>query len=202
VVQDLGFAEDNVHLTGMLVLYNDVLQSLFSSQIMTLGLVVLALMVMFLVLFRSFTIALIAIFPNLLATGVVLGTLGWANIPLDIMTITIASISVGIAVDDTIHYIHRFQREFQKDGDYLQAMHRCHGTIGYAMYYTTIIIMIGFSILATSNFIPTIIFGVFTGLAMLIALVAALTLLPQLIIWFRPFGPGDPPGAVITEQAS
>ncbi|MFW6283954.1 MAG: efflux RND transporter permease subunit [Desulfosalsimonas sp.] len=189
VEEDLGFAKDSVKLTGMLVLYNDVLQSLFGSQIMTLGLVVLALMIMFLILFQSFTIALIAIFPNLLATGVVLGTLGWAGIPLDIMTITIASISVGIAVDDTIHYIHRFEREFQKDGDYLQAMQRCHGSIGYAMYYTTIIIIIGFSILATSNFIPTVIFGVFTGLAMFIALVAALTLLPQLIIWLRPFGP-------------
>ena len=201
VEEKLGFAKDSVRLTGMLVLYNDVLQSLFSSQIMTLGLVILALMIMFLLLFQSFTIALIAIFPNLLATGVVLGTLGWASIPLDIMTITIASISVGIAVDDTIHYIHRFQREFQKDGDYLQSMQRCHGSIGYAMYYTTIIIIIGFSILATSNFIPTIIFGVFTGLAMFIALVAALTLLPQLIIWFRPFGPAGRVQSANPEQA-
>ncbi|MCF8025446.1 MAG: MMPL family transporter [Desulfobacteraceae bacterium] len=184
-----GFAEENVHLTGMLVLYNDVLQSLFDSQIRSLGLVLLALMVMFLILFRSIKISLIAIFPNLLAAGVVLGAMGWIGLPLDIMTITIASIAMGIAVDDTIHYIHRFGREFKADGNYVSTMHRCHASIGYAMYYTSIAIIIGFSILATSNFIPTIIFGLFTGLAMLIALVAALTLLPRLIILIKPFGP-------------
>lgn len=189
VVGKLGFEPGSVHLTGMLVLYNDVLQSLFESQILTLGLVVLALMAMFLILFRSFMICLIAIFPNLLATGVVLGAMGWMGIPLDIMTITIASISVGIAVDDTIHYIHRFGREFAGERDYMQAMHRCHASIGYAMYYTSIAIIIGFSILATSNFIPTVIFGIFTGLAMLIALIAALTLLPLLIVRLKPFGP-------------
>ncbi|MFW5936885.1 MAG: efflux RND transporter permease subunit [Desulfosalsimonas sp.] len=189
LTQQAGFEAGNVHLTGMLVLYNDVLQSLFDSQIRTLGLVLLALMTMFLVLFRSLKIALIAIFPNLLATGVVLGAMGWIGIPLDIMTITIASVCMGIAVDDTIHYIHRFRREIGADRSYIQAMYRCHGSIGYAMYYTSIAIIIGFSILATSNFIPTIIFGVFTGLAMFIALISALTLLPRLIVWIRPFGP-------------
>ncbi|MFP3999082.1 MAG: efflux RND transporter permease subunit [Desulfobacterales bacterium] len=189
LVKEAGFKEENVNLTGMMVLYNDVLQSLFDSQIRTLGLVLLALMVMFLVLFRSVKISLIAIFPNLLAAGVVLGAMGWIGLPLDIMTITIASIAIGIAVDDTIHYIHRFKREFAKDTSYIQTMRRCHESIGFAMYYTSIVIIIGFSILATSNFIPTIIFGLFTGLAMLIALIAALTLLPQLIIWIKPFGP-------------
>ncbi|MFP4256069.1 MAG: MMPL family transporter [Desulfobacterales bacterium] len=187
--EQAGFAEENVNLTGMLVLYNDVLQSLFDSQIRTLGLVLLALMAMFLILFRSVKISLLAIFPNILSAGVVLGVMGWMGLPLDIMTITIASISIGIAVDDTIHYIHRFGREFAADRDYIATMHRCHSSIGYAMYYTSIAIIIGFSILATSNFIPTIIFGIFTGLAMLIALVSSLTLLPRLIIWAKPFGP-------------
>ncbi|MFP4667883.1 MAG: efflux RND transporter permease subunit [Desulfobacterales bacterium] len=186
---EAGFNENHINLTGMMVLYNDVLQSLFDSQIRTLGLVLLALMAMFLILFRSVKISLIAIFPNLLAAGVVLGAMGWIGLPLDIMTITIASIAIGIAVDDTIHYIHRFRREFAKDCSYVPTMRRCHGTIGFAMYYTSIVIIIGFSILASSNFIPTIIFGIFTGLAMLIALIAALTLLPQLIIWIKPFGP-------------
>ncbi len=189
LVREAGFDQKSVSLTGMMVLYNDVLQSLFDSQIRTLCLVLFALMAMFLVLFRSLKISLIAIFPNLLAVGVVLGAMGWIGLPLDIMTITIASISIGIAVDDTIHYIHRFGKEFAKDGGYISTMHRCHGSIGYAMYYTSIVIIIGFSILASSNFIPTIIFGIFTGLAMLIALVAALTLLPRLIIWIKPFGP-------------
>jgi predicted RND superfamily exporter protein len=188
LVNKLGLKKEHVHLTGMLVLYNNMLQSLFKSQILTLGVVILALMVMFMILFRSLKIALIAIFPNLLSIGVVLGVMGWANLPLDMMTITIASISVGIAVDDTIHYIHRFTAEFQIDRNYIKTMHRCHGSIGHAMFYTSVTIIIGFSILVLSNFIPSIYFGLLTGLAMLIALIAALTLLPELIVVFKPFG--------------
>ena len=189
LVSKFGLKEKQVHLTGMLVLYNNMLQSLFKSQIQTLGVVILALMGMFLILFRSLKISLIAIFPNLLSIGVVLGVMGWLNIPLDMMTITIASISVGIAVDDTIHYIHRFTHEIKIDQNYIQALHRCHGSIGHAMYYTSITIIIGFSILVMSNFIPSIYFGLLTGLAMLIALMAALTLLPELLVVFKPFGP-------------
>ena len=184
----LELNEENIHLSGMLVLYNNMLQSLFGSQILTLGITVLLLTAMFLVLFRSLKIALIAMLPNVLSVVVVLGVMGWLNIPLDMMTITIAAISIGIAVDDTIHYIHRFKDEFQKDRRYLPTMHRCHGSIGHAMYYTSITIIIGFSILALSNFIPSVYFGLLTGLAMLIALLAALTLLPQMLILVKPFG--------------
>jgi predicted RND superfamily exporter protein len=184
----LKFNQENIHLSGMLVLYNNMLQSLFDSQILTLGITVLLLMGMFLVLFRSLKIALIAISPNILSVAFVLGIMGWLNIPLDMMTITIAAISIGIAVDDTIHYIHRFKVEFEKDHNYINTMHRCHGSIGHAMYYTSITIIIGFSILAMSNFIPSIYFGLFTGLAMLIALLGALTLLPQMLILVKPFG--------------
>jgi len=185
----LGLKEKNVHLTGIMVLYNNMLQSLFNSQMLTLGITVMALMGMFLILFRSLKISFIAIFPNLLSIGVVLGVMGWLNIPLDMMTITIAAISVGIAVDNTIHYIHRFKQEIKVDGNYIKTVHRCHGSIGYAMYYTSITIIIGFSILVLSNFIPSIYFGLLTGLAMFIALISALTLLPQLIVLFKPFGP-------------
>ncbi len=189
LVDELGFAEDQVHLTGMLVLYNNMLQSLYKSQILTIGVVFFAILLMFLVLFRSLSIALIAIAPNLLAAGMVLGGMGWAGIPLDIMTVTIAAITVGIAVDDTIHYVHRFQAEFAKDQDYLATMYRCHGSIGKAMFYTSIIIVIGFSILALSNFTPSIYFGLLTGVAMFAALLGALLLLPQLMISFKPLGP-------------
>jgi predicted RND superfamily exporter protein len=189
LLNKFGLNKNQVHLTGMLVLYNNMLQSLFKSQIQTLGVVILALMVMFMILFRSIKISLIAIFPNLLSIGVVLGVMGWLNIPLDMMTITIASISVGIAVDDTIHYIHRFRREIRFDQDYIETLHRCHGSIGHAMFYTSVTIIIGFSILVLSNFIPSIYFGLLTGLAMLIALMAALTLLPELLVVFKPFGP-------------
>jgi predicted RND superfamily exporter protein len=187
----LGLDAEQVHLAGMLVLYNNMLQSLFGSQIVTLGITVLILMVMFGVLFRSLKIAFIAIFPNILSIGVVLGIMGWMDIPLDMMTITIAAIGVGIAVDDTIHYIHRFKAEFSKDRNYLATMHRCHSSIGHAMYYTSVTIIIGFSILAMSNFIPTIYFGLLTGLAMLMALIAALTLLPEMLILVKPFGKED-----------
>lgn len=185
---ELGLEEDQIGITGMVVLYNNMLQSLFNSQIKTLGVVFLAIMVMFLVLFRSLTMALIAIFPNMLAAGTVLGMMGWLGIPLDMMTITVAAISVGIAVDNTIHYIHRFRMEFPKDRNYQATMHRCHSTIGRAMFYTSLTIIIGFSILSLSNFIPTIYFGLFTGLAMLMALLGALTLLPKLIVSIKPLG--------------
>jgi hypothetical protein len=185
LINEMGFKPEQVHLTGMLVLYNNVLQSLYRSQILTLGFVFLAILFMFMLLFRSPRIALIALVPNMVVAGSVLGIMGIFSVPLDIMTITIAAITVGIGVDDSIHYVHRFRQEFQRDGDYLAAVIRSHGSIGRAMYYTSIIIAAGFSILALSNFIPTIYFGVFTAFAMLFAMVANLTLLPLLLIWFR-----------------
>jgi predicted RND superfamily exporter protein len=189
LVNELGIKEDKLHFAGLLVLYNNMLQRLFESQILTLGMVVLVLLVMFLMLFRSLKLALIAIGPNLLAISVVLGVMGWLNIPLDMMTITIAAISIGIAVDNTIHFIYRFRYEFQYEHRYIKTVHQCHGSIGRAMYYTSLTIISGFLILIFSNFIPSIYFGLLTALAMLIALLAALTLLPQLIIVFKPFGP-------------
>jgi len=188
LVSELKIDPGRVRIAGAMVLYNNMLQSLFASQIKTIGVVALALLLMFLVLFRSLKLALIALFPNLFASGAVLGIMGWLDIPLDMMTITIAAISIGIAVDDTIHYIYRFREEIRRDGDYYQALYRSHGSIGHAMYYTSVTIIIGFSILVFSNFWPTIYFGLFTGLAMFIALVAALTLLPQLLVLFKPFG--------------
>ena len=184
----LGLQEHQYQLAGMMVLYNNMLQSLFSSQILTIGFVVLALVVMFTLLFRSIKIALIAIIPNVISAVAVLGIMGLAGMPLDFITITIAAISIGIAVDDTIHYIHRFKEEYEVDRNYINSMHRCHGSIGNAMYYTSLTIIAGFSILVLSYFIPTILFGLLTGLAMFIALITALTLLPRLIIVFKPFG--------------
>ena len=189
LVHQLKIEKDKVKLSGTMVLYNNMLQSLFASQIKTLGVVALALLVMFLLLFRSIKVALIALFPNLFSAGAVLGVMGWLNIPLDMMTITIAAISIGIAVDDTIHYIYRFREEIKTDSDYYKTLHRCHNTIGHAMYYTSVTIIIGFSILILSNFWPTIYFGLFTSMAMLIALIASLTLLPLLLVLFKPFGP-------------
>ena len=188
LVDSMGFAPEQVHVTGMLVLYNNLLQSLYRSQILTLGFVFLAIIAMFVLLYRSIPVALIGIVPNLTAALAVLGLMGWLSIPLDIMTITIAAIIIGIGVDDTIHYLHRFREEFRKHRNYHTAMSRSHGSIGRAMYYTSIIVTAGFSILTLSNFIPTIHFGLLTGFAMIFALVANLTLLPLLLIQFKPFG--------------
>ncbi len=188
VVNELGFDEENVHITGVLVLYNNMLQSLFTSQILTIGAVFIGILIMFLVLFRSIVLSLIALVPNMLAALVVLGGMGMAGIPLDMMTITIAAIAVGIGVDNAIHYIYRFRREFSVDRNYIAAMHRSHGSIGKAMYYTSVTIIVGFSILALSKFIPSIYFGLLTGLAMFAAIIASLTLLPKLLLMLKPLG--------------
>ncbi len=124
----------------------------------------------------------------MLAAGAVMGLMGLLSIPLDLMTITIAAIVIGIGVDDTIHYLHRYRTEFAVDRDYIGAMQRSHGSIGRAMYYTSVIVTIGFSILVLSNFFPTIYFGILTGFAMLFAMFANLTLLPLLLIWIKPLG--------------
>jgi predicted RND superfamily exporter protein len=185
LTETLGLEPAQVRLTGMLVLYNNMLQSLFRSQILTLGAVFVAILLMFLVLFRSLRIALISSVPTAVAAAMVLGAMGWAGIPLDLMTITIAAITIGIGVDDTIHYVHRFDEEFRGDRDYWATVRRCHGSIGRAMYYTSVTIMLGFSILMLSNFVPTIYFGVLTGFAMVAALLANLTLLPVLLVMFH-----------------
>ena len=185
---ELGLTDDEFQVSGMMVLYNNMLQSLFTSQIETLGVVMLGIALMLLVLFRSFSLAVIGILPNILAAGIILGLMGILDIPLDMMTITIAAITIGIAVDNSIHYIYRFREERPGKPDYISTLYYCHANIGRAVFYTAITIIIGFSILVVSNFIPTIYFGLLTALAMFIALLAALTLLPKLILIFRPFG--------------
>jgi predicted RND superfamily exporter protein len=187
-VNEVGFQPQQVHFTGMLVLYNNMLQSLFQSQIATMGAVFVGIMLMFLVLIRSVSLSLIAILPNMLAASVVLGGMGLAGVPLDMMTITIAAITVGIGVDHAIHYIYRFRKEFALTGNYVEAMHNSHASIGRALYYTAITIVVGFSILALSQFIPSIYFGVFTAIAMIAALLGSLTLLPKLILMVKPLG--------------
>ena len=186
-IDEAGFKQEQVHFTGLLVLYNNMLQSLFRSQILTLGAVFLGIMAMFLILFRSLSLSIIAILPNILAASMVLGGMGIVGIPLDMMTITIAAITIGIGVDHDIHYITRFKHEFAVDHDYIASMHRAHASIGRALFYTAITIIIGFSILTLSNFIPSVYFGLLTGLAMFAALLASMTLLPKLILVLKPF---------------
>ena len=191
LVDEMGFAETTVHPTGMALLYSHLLQSLYRSQILTMGTVFVSILLMFIVLFRRISLSIVAILPNLLAACAVLGLMGWWGIPLDIMTITIAAITVGIAVDHAIHYIHRFQVEFVKHQTYRETVVACHGSIGRAIYYTALTITVGFSILAFSNFIPTIYFGLLTGFAMMVALMSNLTLLAALLMIVKPLGPAS-----------
>ena len=188
-INQVGLKEEQVHFTGMLVLYNNMLQSLFKSQIATIGVVFVSIMLMIVVLFRSFKIAFISILPNILAASAVLGAMGLIGIPLDMMTTTIAAIVVGVGVDQAIQYFYRFREEFAIDRNYAEAMHRSHASIGRAMYYTSATIVVGFSILMLSQFIPSIYFGVLTAFAMFMAIVGSLTLLPKLILMMKPFGP-------------
>ncbi len=183
---NLGFKLDSFHLSGMLVLYNNMLQSLFESQIETIAVVFVMIFIMFLFIFKSISLSILALIPNTLPSLFILGIMGLLNIPLDLMTITISAIAIGIGVDNAIHYIHRFKDEFKKDKDYMATMYRSHASIGLAMFYTSITVTMGFLILALSNFIPSIYFGVFTAIAMLSALLANLTLLPKLILMVKP----------------
>jgi uncharacterized protein len=186
LVEKVGLQPEQVQLTGMMVLYNNVMQSLFASQASTLVVVFAAISLMFWLLFRSLKMALVGVLPTLVAAVLVLGVMGWLGIPLDIMTITIAAITIGIGVHDTIHYSHRYKDEVASHG-YEGAVRACHASVGRAMLYTSIVITLGFSVLVLSNFIPTIYFGLFTGVAMIIALLSNLSLLPLLLKTFRPF---------------
>ena len=185
---ELGLEKDEYKLAGVLILFNNLLQSLFKSQILTLGIVMLGIFLMFFILFRNVILSFIGVVPNFIAAFFILGIIGLLGIPLDMMTITIAAITIGIAVDNSIHYIYRFKEEFKKINNYNQTLDRCHSTVGIAILNTSITIVFGFSILILSNFIPTIYFGVFTGIAMLLAMISVLTLLPKLILVLKPFG--------------
>ena len=184
----LGLEKSEYKLAGVLILFNNLLQSLFKSQILTLGLVMVGIFLMFLILFRNITLSFIGVVPNFIAAFFILGIIGFLEIPLDMMTITIAAITIGIAVDNSIHYIYRFKEEFIKINKYNETLDRCHNTVGVAILNTSITIVFGFSILVLSNFIPTIYFGVFTGIAMMLAMISVLTLLPKLILILKPFG--------------
>ena len=164
----LDLDENEYKLAGVLILFNNLLQSLFKSQILTLGLVMIGIFSMFVILFRNIKLSLIGVVPNFIAAFFILGIIGLLGIPLDMMTITIAAITIGIAVDNSIHYIYRFKEEFKNIKDYNKTLKVCHSTVGVAILNTSITIVFGFSILVLSKFIPTIYFGIFTGLAMLL----------------------------------
>ena len=185
--EKFSIEKNKIHLSGIVILYNNMIQSLFESQILTLGAMIFLLFSMFWFLFRSFKIAVVAMIANIIPIGVIFGFMGWFDIALDMMTITIASISIGIAVDDTIHYLYRFKKEYLKTSNYNEAMRDSHSSIGYALSYTSLAISIGFLVLVLSPFVPTIYFGLLTVVVMFVALITDLLLLPKLVIMFKVF---------------
>ena len=188
LIKNYELAEDQFYLSGISVIYNNLLQSLFQSLIGSLSIVFAAIFAMFIILFRSLYMAIIAMIPNLLSASSVLGIIGWSGIPIDIMTVTVAAISIGIGVDNTIHYVHRFLKEYEQNNNYDLAIKNSHSTIGRAMFYTSLTIVLGFMILVSSNFNPSVFFGIFTSFSMIVAILAALMLLPVLIRHLKPFG--------------
>ena len=186
LIENFYFDEDDFYFTGTFSLYNNLLQSLFSSQIKTIFTVFSIIFVLFVIVFRSISVALIAVIPNILPSLIILGLMGLMGIPLDIMTITIAAIAIGIGIDNAIHYISRFKTELLVDGDFVSSMYRAHNSIGVSMFYTAATVAIGFAVLILSHFIPSIYFGIFMAIAMLSAVIVNLTLLPKLLIIFKP----------------
>ena len=178
--------QSEYEITGLAVLYNNMLQSLFQSQIGSLLIVFAVISLMLFLIFRSLKIMIIGLIPNIFVASSVMGLLGLLNIPLDIMTITVAAISVGMAVDNTIHYIYRYKKELKKNGSD-NALKNAHSTTGRAIFYTASTIAAGFCILSLSNFFPTVLFGVFTSIAMILAFISSLTLLPNLLVKYRVF---------------
>ena len=188
--EKLKLKKDEFKITGVLVIFNNLLQSLFDSQIKTLGITFGGIFILLLILFKSLSWSIVAAIPNFTAALFILGSLGLFNVPLDMMTITIASITVGIAIDNSIHYIYRFREEFKINKNYKKTIEICHRSVGKAIVNASLTIVFGFSILILSNFIPSIYFGIFTGLAMLTAMTLVLTLMPQLIAIIKPFKNG------------
>ena len=174
-------------MTGLAVLYNNMLQSLFKSQIGSLLIVFAVISLMLFLIFKSIKIMIIGLIPNIFVASSVMGLLGLLNIPLDIMTITVAAISVGMAVDNTIHYIYRYKKELKVTNSAQNALKNAHATTGRAIFYTASTIAAGFCILSLSNFFPTILFGLFTSIAMILAFVSSLTLLPNLLVKYKVF---------------
>ena len=174
-------------ITGLAVLYNNMLQSLFQSQIGSLLIVFAVISIMLLIIFKSFKVMVIGLIPNIFVASSVMGLLGLLKIPLDIMTITVAAISVGMAVDNTIHYIYRYKKELKKTNSVEHALENAHTTTGRAIFYTATTIAAGFCILSLSNFFPTVLFGLFTSLAMVLAFITSLTVLPNLLVKYKVF---------------
>ena len=183
---EFNLKESEYEITGLAVLYNNMLQSLFQSQIGSLLIVFAVISAMLFLIFRSFKVMIIGLVPNIFVASSVMGLLGLLNIPLDIMTITVAAISVGMAVDNTIHYIYRYKKELKKNGSDI-ALKNAHSTTGRAIFYTASTIAAGFCILSLSNFFPTVLFGVFTSIAMMLAFLCSLTLLPNLLVKYKVF---------------
>ena len=188
--ENLKLSKDDFKVTGVFVLFNNQLQSLYKSQIQTLSFSYFGILFALFILFRSWKLSLIASAPDIVASMLILGSLGFLKIPLDMMTITIATIVMGIGTRAGIYYINRFKTEFAIHKDYKKTIIACHQTVGRSIVIAALTIIFGFSILVLSNFNPTINFGILIGIAIFAALILSLTIMPLLLLITKPFKNG------------
>jgi predicted RND superfamily exporter protein len=188
--ENIKLSKDDFKITGVFVLFNNQLQSLYKSQIQTLSFSYFGILIALFILFRSWMLSLIASAPDMVASMLILGSLGFLKIPLDMMTITIATIVMGIGTRAGIYYINRFKSEFAIHKDYKKTIRACHETVGKSIVIAALTIIFGFSILVLSNFNPTINFGILIGIAIFAALILSLTIMPLLLLITKPFKNG------------
>jgi predicted RND superfamily exporter protein len=166
---------------------------LWRDQFRSLGLTMPAVLLVLILVLRSVRVGLLAMIPTSLPVVFCLGGMGWTGIPVNMTTAMMLSVTLGIAVDDAVHYLWRFRAALDESGDYLTALKAAHGSVGRACVFTTIVITGGFWILTLSRFLPTAYFGGLLGFTMCGALAGNLMLLPALVMMLRPLATGSSP---------
>ena len=173
-------------ITGIVPLLMDMQGHLIESQIKTFTLAFILVFISIALLLKSARIGMMSMIPNLIPIAITLGVMGYVGINLDVATIMIASVAIGISVDDTIHFLYRFKEEFKKDRDHYLAIQRTLSGVGRALIFTTVVATCGFLVFCLSDFKAIQYFGLLTGITMVSAIIADLLILPSCILLFKP----------------
>lgn len=191
-----------VQMTGIGALWLELLDYLTISQIRSFLLAFGVIAVLMCLVFRSLPLGLVSMVPNLSPVVLVLGAMGWLGIPLDYSKVTIASVAIGIAVDDTIHLLSRYHREFQACGSYREALSRALGDVGRALLITSAALVLGFLMFTASVLDSQASYGILLAATIVAALLADFLLMPALILIFEPFGPEGARSAPAEREAA
>jgi len=171
--------------TGLYVLLAHLIESLLSDQLVSFAIATVGIAVMMAIAFRSIPIGLMSIIPNVFPILLVIGMMGWIGVPINIGTAMIASVSMGLTVDSSIHYLSGYRRCREEGMDHYAALRATHAGVGRAVIFASAALILGFTVLTLSHFIPLIYFGVLVSAAMLGGLLGDLILLPLLLQWFK-----------------